>query len=165
MPTVKANNVDIYYEEHGTADAPVILLVMGLGTQMIAWPESLVQGLVKAGYRVILYDNRDVGLSQRMEGARAPSIVWAMIAGRLRLPIRIDYTLTDMAADGIGLLDALDVQAAHIVGASMGGMIVQIMAARYPDRVLSMTSVMSSSGARGLPGPSPEIRKKLIPKR
>lgn len=162
MPTVRANDIDIYYEENGPADGPVILLVMGLGTQMIAWPEELIQGLVARGFRVIHYDNRDVGLSQRMEGAAAGSLVWAMVKSRLGLPMDPAYTLTDMARDGVALLDALGISKANIVGASMGGMIAQLMAAHYPNRLLTMTSIMSSSGKPGLPGPRADIRKRLM---
>ncbi len=165
MPNIQANNIDIYYEESGPADAPVILLVMGLGTQMIAWPDELIQGLVRKGYRVIHYDNRDVGLSQRMDGSPAGSLVWALLASRLGLPVRTAYTLTDMAKDGAALLDTLGIEKAHIVGASMGGMIVQLMAANHPEKVLSMTSLMSSSGAPGLPGPSAELRRRMMVKR
>jgi pimeloyl-ACP methyl ester carboxylesterase len=162
MPTIHANNIDIYYEESGPTDAPVILLVMGLGTQMIAWPDALIQGLVERGFRVIHYDNRDVGLSQRMDGAPAGSLVWAMVATRFGLPVRTAYTLTDMAKDGAALLDALGIEKAHIVGASMGGMIAQLMAANHPEKVLSMTSIMSSSGKPGLPGPRADIRKRMM---
>lgn len=162
MPTIRANNIELYYEESGSADAPVILLVMGLGTQMIAWPDALIQGLVANGFRVIHYDNRDVGLSQRMEGAAAGSLVWAMLASRFGLPVRTAYTLSDMAQDGAALLDALGIDRAHIVGASMGGMIAQLMAVNHPDKVLSMTSIMSSSGKPGLPGPRADIRKRML---
>ncbi len=165
MPTVKANGIDIYYEDNGPANAPVILLVMGLGTQMIAWPDDLIQGLVRKGFRVIHYDNRDVGLSQRMDGAAAGSLIWAMLATKFGLPLRTAYSLTDMARDGIGLLDELGIDKAHIVGASMGGMIVQLMAANHPDKVLSMTSIMSTSGAPGLPGPTTALRRRLMVKR
>ena len=162
MPKINANGIDIYYEESGAAEAPVILLVMGLGTQMIAWPEALIEGLVEKGYRVIHYDNRDVGLSQRMDGAPAGSLVWAMLASRFGLPVKTAYTLSDMAKDGVALLDALGIDKAHIVGASMGGMIVQLMAANHPEKVLSMTSIMSSSGKPGLPGPRADIRKRML---
>jgi pimeloyl-ACP methyl ester carboxylesterase len=162
LPTIHANGIDLYYEDNGPADAPVILLVMGLGTQMIAWPEDFLQGLVGRGYRVIHYDNRDIGLSSHMHGAPAGNLIWAMFASRVGLPPRVAYTLGDMAADGVALLDALGIAKAHVVGASMGGMIAQLMAAAYPDRVLSLTSVMSTSGAPGLPGPAPEVRKRLM---
>jgi pimeloyl-ACP methyl ester carboxylesterase len=162
MPHITANNIDLYYEDNGPADAPVILLVMGLGTQMIAWSDDFIQGLVTSGYRVIHYDNRDIGLSTHMHGAPAGNLIWAMFASRVGLPLSTAYTLGDMAADGVALLDALGIEKAHIVGASMGGMIAQLIAANYPDRVLSLTSVMSTSGAPGLPGPAPEVRKRLM---
>lgn len=165
MPTVRANGIDLYFEENGPVDGPVILLVMGLGTQMIAWPDDFIQGLAKEGYRVIHYDNRDIGLSSRLDGAPAPNLIWAMIKARLGLPSRTAYTLGDMAADGVSLLDALGIERAHIVGASMGGMIAQLIAATYPHRVLSLTSMMSTSGRPGLPGPSAEIRNRLMEKR
>jgi pimeloyl-ACP methyl ester carboxylesterase len=165
MPNIRANNIDIYYEENGPADGPVILLVMGLGAQMIAWPDEFIHGLVSKGFRVIHYDNRDVGLSQWMEGAKAPHLVWTMFKARIGLPVRVPYTLGDMAADGIGLLDALGIDKAHVVGASMGGMIVQLMAANYPERTLSMTSIMSSSGKAGLPGARPDIQRQFMVKR
>lgn len=165
MPNIRANNIELYYEENGPADGPVILLVMGLGAQMIAWPEEFIHGLVSKGYRVIHYDNRDVGLSQWMDGAKTPNLVWTMFKARIGLPVRVPYTLGDMAADGIGLLDALGIDKAHVVGASMGGMIVQLMAANYPERTLSMTSIMSSSGKAGLPGARPDIQRQFMVKR
>lgn len=162
MPIVKANGINLYYEDNGPADAPVILLVMGLGAQMIAWPDELIQGLVGKGFRVIHYDNRDVGMSQRMEKAATPNLIWTMFKARLGLPLGVGYTLSDMAKDGIGLLDALGIQRAHVVGASMGGMIVQLMAVNHRERLLSMTSIMSSSGAPGLPGPRADIRRQMM---
>jgi pimeloyl-ACP methyl ester carboxylesterase len=165
MPNIRANNIDIYYEENGPADGPVILLVMGLGAQMIAWPDEFIHGLVSKGYRIIHYDNRDVGMSQRMDGAKAPNLVWTMFKARIGLPVRVPYTLGDMAADGIGLLDALGIDKAHVVGASMGGMIVQLMAANHPERTLSMTSIMSSSGKAGLPGARADIQRQFMVKR
>ncbi|MBK8373564.1 alpha/beta fold hydrolase [Sphingorhabdus sp.] len=162
MPKVKANGVELYYEDNGPSDAPVILLIMGLGTQMIAWPPDFIQGLVKRGFRVIHFDNRDVGLSAHMDDAPMPSLVWTMLATRFGWPVKLGYTLSDLAEDAVGLLDALGIGKAHVVGASMGGMIAQLVAANHSDRVLSLTSVMSSSGARGLPGPAPEIRKRLM---
>ena len=165
MPTVPTNGIKLYYEDSGPADAPVILLVMGLGAQMIAWPDEFIQGLVAKGYRVIHYDNRDVGMSQRMDGAPAPHLIWTMFKARLGLPVSVAYTLADMAADGIGLLDALGIDKAHVVGASMGGMIVQLMAANHRERLLSMTSIMSSSGKPGLPGARADIQRRFMVKR
>jgi pimeloyl-ACP methyl ester carboxylesterase len=162
MPTVKANGIDIYYEDTGPTNAPVILLVMGLGTQMIAWPDEMIQSLVARGFRVVHYDNRDVGMSQRMEGAPAGNLIWAMLANAIGLPVHSAYSIADMAKDGIGLLGALGIEKAHVVGASMGGMIVQHMAASHAHKVLSMTSIMSTSGRRGLPGPRADIRRGMM---
>ena len=162
MPSITANNVSLYYEEIGAKSAPVILLIMGLGTQMIAWPDAFQHDLAAAGYRVIAFDNRDIGLSSHLADAASPSIAWAAFATRFGLRWHPPYSLTDMAADAVALLDALEIPAAHIVGASMGGMIAQIIAATAPDRVLSLTSIMSTSGAPGLPGPSAALRRHLI---
>lgn len=165
MPKIHANGVDLYYEEAGDPAAPVILLIMGLGTQLIAWPDTMIDGLVTAGYRVIRYDNRDIGLSTYLDGAPSVHPLWAMAAKKFGLPYPVAYSLSDMAADAVALMDHLDIAAAHIVGASMGGMIAQIIAATSPERVISLTSIMSSSGAPGLPGPAPELRKLLMARR
>lgn len=165
MPTVKANGVDLYYEDTGQASSPALILIMGLGTQMIAWPDDFVAALADAGFRVIRFDNRDVGLSTHLSGAPVPSLPWLMLGSRLGLRVAVPYTLSDMAKDAVGLMDRLDIRQAHIVGASMGGMIAQLIAADHPDRVLTLTSIMSSSGAPGLPGPTPELRKRLMAKR
>jgi pimeloyl-ACP methyl ester carboxylesterase len=162
VPTIKANGLDIFYEEAGRPTDPVVLLIMGLGTQLIAWPNAFVDGLVASGLRVIAFDNRDIGLSTHLHGTRAPHPLLALAAMRIGLPFRTAYTLRDMAGDAIGLLDALGIARAHIVGASMGGMIAQHVAAGWPDRTHSLTSIMSSSGAPGLPGPTPELRKLLM---
>jgi pimeloyl-ACP methyl ester carboxylesterase len=162
LPHITANNIQLYYEDNGPANAPVILLIMGLGTQMIAWPDAMIQGLVARGFRVIHYDNRDVGMSQRMEDAPVGNMMWAFLANTVGLPVRSAYTVADMAKDGIGLLDALCIRSAHVVGASMGGMIVQHMAANHSDKVMSLTSIMSTSGKRGLPGPRSDIRKAMM---
>ncbi|MBP6379904.1 MAG: alpha/beta fold hydrolase [Sphingorhabdus sp.] len=162
MPNISANGIELHYEDHGPTNAPVILLVMGLGAQMIAWPDEFVHGLVGKGFRVIRYDNRDVGMSQRMEQAATPNLVWTLLKARFGLPLGVGYTLSDMAKDGIGLLDSLGIEQAHVVGASMGGMIVQLMAANHRERLLSMTSIMSSSGAPGLPGPRADIRRQMM---
>ena len=165
MPTARANGIDLYYETFGDPARPTILLIMGLATQSIAWPDPLIARLVAGGFHVVRYDNRDIGLSTHLTGARTGSPVLALIAQRLGLPVPVAYTLTDMAADGIALLSALGITRAHVVGASMGGMIAQIMASRWPSRVASLTSIMSTSGARGLPGPSPAIRRRMLARR
>jgi pimeloyl-ACP methyl ester carboxylesterase len=138
-----ANGIELCYEEFGDPAAPAILLIMGLATQMLAWPEDFCADLAGRGFRVIRFDNRDVGRSQRMTGAPPTTL---QLVTRSKKAAR--YSLDDMAADSVGLLDALGIDRAHIVGASMGGMIAQTVAARYPDRTLSLTSIMSNTGAR-----------------
>ncbi|WP_019515072.1 alpha/beta fold hydrolase [Sphingomonas sp. Mn802worker] len=146
MAQVRANGITIEYEDHGDRDAPPIMLVMGLGAQLVRWPIELVDDLVSRGFRVIRFDNRDVGLSTKFDHAGTPNIVWtAMIQQFGRTP-PVPYTLQDMAADTIGLMDALGIESAHIVGASMGGMIAQLVAASWPERTRSLTSIMSTTG-------------------
>lgn len=147
----QVNGIKVTFEDKGLKDAPAILLVMGLGGQLTLWPDEFVDALVAHGFRTIRYDNRDVGLSTRFESAGVPNLKWMFVKAALRLPVRPAYTLADMAADGIGLLDHLGIAQAHIVGASMGGMISQHIAARYPERVLSLTSIMSTTGNPRLP--------------
>ncbi|MEJ8849751.1 alpha/beta fold hydrolase [Variovorax rhizosphaerae] len=163
---VKANGLQIEVDDSGADgsqnERPVVLLIMGLGMQLIGWPDYFVRPLVDAGFRVIRHDNRDIGLSQGFEHAGQRSVVWQSIRQRIGLRVQSAYTLQDMADDALGVLDALGVQQAHIIGASMGGMIAQRVAATAPQRVLSLTSIMSSSGARGLPGPRPEVARGLF---
>lgn len=156
MAQVQANGIQIEYDEHGKPGDPPLLLIMGLGAQMTLWPQELVDALVERGFRVIRYDNRDIGLSHKMEGAKAPGIVKLMLLSRFGLKPKVPYTLADMAEDGVGLLDALGIDKAHIVGASMGGMIAQHIAFSHPERVLTLTSIMSTTGHRKLPQGSRE---------
>lgn len=153
MPTITTSNTNIalYYEDHGDPHAEVILLVMGLGAQLTLWPDEFVAALVDEGFRVIRYDNRDIGLSQKIEGARAPRLPLQVLRKAIGWPAPVPYTLRDMADDGIGLLDALGIAAAHVVGASMGGMIAQLMAVHHPSRLMSLTSIMSTTGNPRLP--------------
>jgi pimeloyl-ACP methyl ester carboxylesterase len=151
MAQIAANGLTLEYEDYGDPNAPPLLLVMGLGAQLTLWPIELVEALVAHGFRVIRFDNRDIGLSHKMEGARAPGMVRHVLLRRLGLKPRVPYTLADMAADAVGLLDALGIGRAHVVGASMGGMIAQHMAFTHPDRVLSLTSIMSTTGNPRLP--------------
>ena len=146
-----ANGISITYEDKGPKGAPAILLVMGLGGQLTLWPDEFVDALNAHGFRTIRYDNRDVGLSTRFDAAGVPNLKWMFVKAAIGLPVRSAYTLADMAADGIALLDHLGIRRAHIVGASMGGMIAQHIAARYSDRTLSLTSIMSTTGNRRLP--------------
>ncbi|MFL5820924.1 MAG: alpha/beta fold hydrolase [Solirubrobacteraceae bacterium] len=139
----RVNGLDIAYETFGQAEDPPLLLVMGLGAQMLLWEDELCRLLTDRGLFVIRFDNRDVGRSSKTPGP-APS-VWRAFLGRR---IAAAYTLDDLADDAIGLLDRLGIGAAHVVGASMGGMIAQMSAVRHPDRVLSLTSIMSTTGDR-----------------
>jgi pimeloyl-ACP methyl ester carboxylesterase len=151
--------VELCYETFGDPAAPAILLTMGLATQMLAWHEDLCTALADRGFHVIRFDNRDVGRSQHMNG-HVPSLFQLLRRDRRAA----SYTLEDMAADGVGLLDRLEIDAAHVVGASMGGMIAQTMAARHPDRVLSLVSWMSNTGSRWSGQPSPLIWPVLVTK-
>lgn len=151
MPKVTANGLEIEYDTHGDPANPPMLLVMGLGAQMTLWPIEFVQALADRGFHVIRYDNRDIGLSQKFEGAKAPGVMWHVIRKRFGFPPRVPYTLSDMAADGMGVLDALGIDRAHVVGASMGGMIAQLMAVEHGHRLLSLTSVFSTTGNAKLP--------------
>lgn len=162
MPTTTANGISIEYEDHGDPAAPPILLVMGLGCQLTLWPVELIDALVAHGFRVIRYDNRDIGLSTKFDAAGVPNIRWLMVKSLLGLPIRTPYRLADMAKDGIGLLDALGIERAHIVGASMGGMISQHIAATFPERTVSLTSIMSTTGNRRLPRAQKEALEVLL---
>jgi len=162
MATLIVNGVKIAYETAGDPKGVPMLLIMGLGMQLIAWPDDLVDGLVDLGFYVIRFDNRDCGLSDKFDHAGTPSLPLAFLKTLLRWPLKSAYTLDEMAGDAIGVLDALGVAKAHVVGASMGGMIAQIVSARHPGRVLSLTSIMSSSGRRGLPGPTREARAVLM---
>jgi proline iminopeptidase len=161
MPSLNANGIRIAFDTAGDPKAVPLLLVSGLGLQMTAWPDGFVEGLVELGFYVIRFDNRDTGLSTKFEHAGTPNLGLAWLKSLLHWPIRPPYTLEDMADDAVGVLSALGVARAHVVGVSMGGMIGQLMAARSPSRVLSLTSIMSSSGRRGLPGPAPEVRRAM----
>ncbi|MEW4449250.1 alpha/beta fold hydrolase [Qipengyuania sp. JC766] len=151
MPRTTANDIELEYEEYGDPADPAMLLIMGFGAQLTLWPMALVDALVAHGFRVIRYDNRDVGLSQKFTGHRPPSPVKQVLLGKIGLRPKVPYTMADMAADGVGLLDALGIERAHIVGGSMGGMIAQHIAAKYPGRCLSLTSIFSTTGNPKLP--------------
>ena len=159
---VQSNGIHVAYEEFGDADAPVVLLVAGLYNQLIRWPLEFCDLLVERGFRVIRFDNRDIGLTDKMEGDVAPSFLRLGLSSLLGIPVKVPYTLNDMAADTVGLLDALDIKAAHIVGMSMGGMISQLVAGLYPDRVLSLTSIMSKTGVFGKGGASLAVARQMV---
>lgn len=162
MPNVKANGIDIEYDSFGTQDAEPMLLISGLGVQMIRWTVPFCECLAAHGYRVIRFDNRDMGLSTHFDSAPIPDIATvAITAARGERP-EVPYTLHDMADDAMGLLDALEIERAHIVGRSMGGMIAQLIASEHPQRTLSLTSIMSSTGNPNLPPTAPEVMAALI---
>jgi len=162
MPIIDANGIKICYEEDGPRDGPPVLLLHGLGCQLVQWPESWISGIAAAGFRVLQLDNRDVGLSEKLDGLGSVDIMAFAVSsmeGRPRVP---PYTLGDMSNDSKAVLDHLDLAAAHVVGLSMGGMIAQQMAIRHPQSVLSLTSIMSSSGAPNLPQPDPAAIQSLM---
>jgi pimeloyl-ACP methyl ester carboxylesterase len=163
---VQANGIQVEVEDTagGPQDAarPVVLLIMGLGMQLVAWPPAFVRALVDAGYRVVRFDNRDIGLSTGFDHLGVPNLMWESLKHRAGFAVRAPYDLHAMAADALGVLDALGIQRAHVLGVSMGGMIAQRVALAAPDRVASLTSIMSSSGARFLPGPKPRVLQALL---
>lgn len=156
MPTITTGQTDLYYETLGNPEDPAVVLIMGLATQMTAWPEAFCQTIANSGYHVIRFDNRDVGLSQK-HGHDQPNLLKHLAAYRLGVKVRAPYTLHDMARDTLGLLDALQIAQAHLVGISMGGMIAQIIAATAQHRTRSLISMMSTSGARHLPLPNKRV--------
>ena len=153
---VEVNGIELVYDTFGEPDAPAILLIMGLGAQMIDWKDEFCSMLVARGFRVIRFDNRDVGQSTRLDEWGHPQIGEMIEAMQRGETVEAPYLLSDLVADAVGLLDALGVEKAHVVGLSMGGMIAQLMAAGHPDRVLTLTSIMSTTGEPGLPVSTPE---------
>ncbi|HYD50487.1 MAG TPA: alpha/beta fold hydrolase [Terriglobales bacterium] len=156
MPNLRANGIDIEYETFGRDSDDPLLLIMGLGSQMILWPEELCEKLAAAGHYVIRYDNRDVGLSTKLDAAGAPDIMQMIMDAMMGKELTAPYTLDDMADDAVGLLQGLAIEAAHIVGASMGGMIAQTVAYRHPAAVKTLVSIMSTTGDRSVPPAKPE---------
>ncbi len=163
MPrTTLPSGIELEYDTFGSPDDPAVLLVMGFTAQMIAWDERFCRQIADQGRFVIRFDNRDCGLSTKLDGVAVDAIrVMAAALARTELP-GVPYTLSDMALDGIGLLDHLEVERAHVVGASMGGMIVQTMAIEHPDRLLSVTSIMSTTGDPEYGAASPEALTVLL---
>lgn len=159
---VATNGIRVEVEEHGSPTGEPLLLIMGLGMQLVAWHEDFVASLVERGFRVIRFDNRDSGLSHSFDHLGMPPLAFDSIRYTLGWPVKSAYSLTDMADDSVGVLDALGIAKAHICGASMGGMIAQRIAVRHPERVKSLTLMMTSSGARRLPGPSLKVRGAML---
>src|ERR1700712_3689671 len=146
----RVGDVELAYETFGVPTDPTVLLVMGLATQMLGWRSAFCEEIARRGFHVVRYDNRDVGHSTKLSAHRPPTSVQLIRRDKKAAA----YTLADMADDGVGLLDGLGVGAAHVVGASMGGMIAQTIAFRHPERVLSLASIMSNTGARWSGQPS-----------
>jgi pimeloyl-ACP methyl ester carboxylesterase len=162
MARARANGIEIEYESFGDRGTRPLLLIMGLGGQLLLWEKEFCSELVERGHFVIRYDNRDVGLSTKLEHAGEPNILEVMQAAAARQPVETAYTLDEMAEDAVAVLDALELDSAHVVGASMGGMIAQTLVLRHPDRVRSLTSVMSTTGNPDLTLPNPEALAALM---
>jgi len=162
MPSARVGDIHIEYEDLGPKHGRPLLLVMGLGAQMILWEDDLCAELIERGHRVIRFDNRDVGRSTRLVRAGMPDMARAAEAFFAGQPVDSPYTLSDMAGDAAGLLDALEIPAAHVVGASLGGMIAQTLAIERPRRVRSLVSIMSTTGRPELPPARPEAMAVLL---
>lgn len=158
----QANGITLCHDSFGDPTAPPLLLIMGLGGQMIAWDDMFCTQLAGRGYRVIRFDNRDIGLSTHFADAGVPDVGAAFMASLMGKPVQAPYTLRDMADDAVGLLDALDIERAHVVGVSMGGAIGQTLAIHHAPRLRTLTSIMSTTGAPGLPGPTAQAAAMLL---
>jgi pimeloyl-ACP methyl ester carboxylesterase len=158
----RANGIDICYEIFGNADAEPLLLIMGLGAQMVLWDDDFCQHLAARGFRVIRFDNRDIGQSGKLHGGKRLTPLELLKLRFLRIPVAAPYRLIDMAKDTVGLMDALGLKSAHLVGASMGGMIAQEIALSFPQRVRSLTSIMSTTGNPRVPPPTREAAAMLM---
>jgi pimeloyl-ACP methyl ester carboxylesterase len=163
MSQVKSNGINIEFESFGRAENPTVLLIAGIMEQLTGWPDSLCHGLAKKGFHVVRFDNRDVGKSSLLTALGTPKIPDLMSKLMMGQKFEVPYTLKDMASDAAGLLQALGIANAHIVGMSMGGMIAQLVAVNFPAKTKSLVSLMSSSGRRGLPPPKPEAAAALVP--
>lgn len=162
MAQLTSNGLTLEYEDEGPQDGPVVLLIMGLSSQLTHWPPMFLERLHAAGYRTIRFDNRDIGLSEKLDGQDPPNPLLLVGARQMGVKLKTPYTLVDMARDTRGVLDALDIASAHIVGISMGGMIAQILTARYPKRVRSLTTLLSSTNHLGLPRAQLKIQRAMI---
>ncbi len=162
MPDKIVNDVRLAYELHGPEAGTPLVLIQGLGMPLNAWAPGLVEKFTSTGHRVLIFDNRDIGKSQTFDGHGVPNLVWSAIKMRMRLPVRAPYKLQDMANDASGLMARLGMENAHVVGVSMGGMIAQLLAIHHPQRLRSLTSIMSTTGNPRLPKPEPHIVRQLI---
>jgi pimeloyl-ACP methyl ester carboxylesterase len=155
LKMAQVNGIEIAYRTVGEGEGrPKVVVIMGLGGSNVAWGDNMIRGLAEAGYQVLMFDNRDTGASTRFDQWGQPTLWLQLLKRQLNLPVNAPYSLDDMAADAVGLMDALGYQDGHIIGTSMGGMIAQIVAAKYPQRTRSLISIMSTTGARHLPPPT-----------
>jgi len=162
LQTAPVNGLEMAYRIVGEdPDKPKVVIIMGLGGSNVVWGDTLVKGLVEGGYELLMFDNRDVGGSTRFDSWGQPTLWLQLIKQKLGLPVNAPYTLDDMAADTVALMDHLGYRDAHIIGTSMGGMIAQVVAAQYPQRTRSLVSIMSSTGARHLPSPTRRAESNL----
>lgn len=159
---ISSNGLTLEAEMHGSPGATPILMIMGLGMQLTAWPTELLGALADGGLRPIVFDNRDVGLASKFDAWGRPNLIKVTLQYALGLPIRAPYLLADMARDALGLLDALGIERAHVAGVSMGGMIAQLLSVMAPTRVGAITLMMTSTGSRRLPGPTMAARRALL---
>jgi pimeloyl-ACP methyl ester carboxylesterase len=164
MPTAPPNDagIELCYETFGDPSGEPLLFVMGLGAQMLAWDDDLIEAFVDRGFYAIRYDNRDVGLSTKVEGLPTEEVGARILSAMGGAKPEAPYLLSDMAADGMSLLDHLGIESAHLIGASMGGMIVQQMVVDHPQRVRSITSIMSTTGDQDVGQPQPEAMAMLL---
>ena len=162
LEVTPANEISMSYLSLGDPEQPAIVMIMGLGASHVVWGDTLVQGLEASGYRVVLLDNRDTGGSTRFDDWGQPTVWWQLLKRQMGFEVDAPYTLNDMAADTVAVMDVLDINNAHIVGASMGGMIAQVVAARHPQRTRSLVSIMSTTGSPQLPPPSAEASESLL---
>jgi pimeloyl-ACP methyl ester carboxylesterase len=162
LEVTPANEISMSYLSLGDTEQPAVVMIMGLGASHVVWGDTLVQGLEASGYRVVLLDNRDTGGSTRFDDWGQPTVWWQLLKRQMGFEVDAPYTLNDMAADTVAVMDVLDINNAHIVGASMGGMIAQVVAARYPQRTRSLVSIMSTTGSPQLPPPSAEASESLL---
>jgi len=162
LEVTPANEISMSYLSLGDPEQPAIVMIMGLGASHVVWGDTLVQGLEASGYRVVLLDNRDTGGSTRFDDWGQPTVWWQLLKRQMGFEVDAPYTLNDMAADTVAVMDVLDINNAHIVGASMGGMIAQVVAAQYPQRTRSLVSIMSTTGSPQLPPPSAEASESLL---
>lgn len=162
MPEVESNGIRMFYETFGDRSARPLVLMIGLATPRVAWPEPFCRQLADAGHFVVRFDNRDCGRSQKMDHMQVPDLEKLMGRKFMRQPLEVPYTLRDMAADTLGLMDALVLEKVHLCGMSMGGMIGQILAMEHPERLASLISFMSTTGEPDLPHSTPAAREAMM---